>query len=146
MVLNNLVGCCVPPRFRKKKDEEGADEDDDAAARKRWCCGFSLTQLIMSAGSDADIATDWAYWVSVKGNSKVPSLLKLATHFFVIVSSVLYLMQVTEGRCFKRLFKNYFGVEVTKRKIVQWSVWYEDIPQLILTMLITIAESSWSIF
>lgn len=122
MVLNNLVRGIIPPHFKKK-------------------AASSLTAAFLSVGSDADIASDWAYWVSVKDNPNIPIFLKQATQFFVFVSTMLYLMQITDGRGFKRVFKNCFGVQVTKRKIVQWSVWYEDIPQVILTLLITITES-----
>mmetsp|Transcript_21728 Transcript_21728/g.33162 ORF Transcript_21728/g.33162 Transcript_21728/m.33162 type:complete len:99 (-) Transcript_21728:153-449(-) len=45
-------------------------------------------------------------------------------------------MQVTEGRCFRRIAKRCFGVEITKKKILQWGMLWEDLPQIIFTAAI----------
>lgn len=144
MVLHNLVNFFYPPtRIRQKSAVEVDKEEVGAQEEPLKFYGFSVNQILLSIGTDADIASDWAYWASIKDNPAVPSALKYAALFFVLVSSLLYILQVLEGRGFKSIFKKILRIELTKRKIAQWSVWFEDIPQVILTLLVTFSHS-WS--
>ena len=160
MVVNNLVGLLVPPRFKKRDDEDDKDDDnavaistealatDDAPPppRRRWrCCGFSSTQLALSGASDMSTAADWAFYESMKKNPAIPGFLVSLEWCLVVAATLIYTLQVTEGRLFKRLARRCFGVQLTKKKILDAGVWIEDVPQVAMSVLVQwLYAGSWA--
>jgi hypothetical protein len=133
MVLNAVVAALVPPRWRRKP-EDGDDPDGSDSRRRQWC-GLTGTQVLLSMGSDADVVTDWLYYEESKSKG-VPGMVVNLQFLFLLLATAIWLMEVTGGRCFKRPFKRFTGVEATTRNIVKAGVWCEDIPQILLTLLI----------
>lgn len=145
MVLNNIVDILVPPRFKKRDDEtqeaaETTTTNDSVApqppTRRKRCCGFTGTQFLLSGASDANIGADWVFYESMKKNPNVPGVLVSVEWLLVVVATIIWAMQVTEGRLFKRLARRCFGVELTKKKIIDAGVWLEDFPQLGISLLV----------
>eukprot|EP00977_Amphora_coffeiformis_P017756 scaffold5886_cov161-Amphora_coffeaeformis.AAC.7 len=144
MVLNNLINCCLPPRYKKTQQEEQQEAAAGSAVSSddnRGCCGVRWTAFVLSTGSDLDIATDWAYYNSLADNSKLPGWLSTLVLLACVAALVVYFLQVTEGRCVKRILRRWFGIPVTNKGIVRAGVWVEDYPQLILTLLIQVGYS-----
>uniref|UniRef100_A0A7S1YEE6 Uncharacterized protein n=1 Tax=Grammatophora oceanica TaxID=210454 RepID=A0A7S1YEE6_9STRA len=128
MVFNNAVSLCFPPRWSKM----GTKLDGDSRPR---VCGLTSTQIMLSIGSDIDIATDWIYYESLKNNEDIPKILITLEYICCIFATIVWLMQVLEGRIFKRVAK-VFGFDLTKKQILEWGLWIEDIPQILMSATI----------
>lgn len=137
MVLNNLANLLVPPRWRKRRDGEEEEEEE-----RRRCCGCTGRQFRLSTLSDADIMADWAFFNAIKSNEQIPKGVVSAEWVLVLLATLIYLLQVTEGRLLKKWVRKCTGVTLTKKNIVDAGVWLEDLPQIALSAFVAFGTSA----
>jgi hypothetical protein len=136
MVLNTIFGCINPPEWMKRRKTAASRNNNDK--RRRFCGGFTLSQLLVSVGSDLDMITDWLYYEKVvssysQADSTIPSSILISLSIFLVIATILWVLEIVEGRlgC-----QRCCGLRLKNCYILWAGIWLEDIPQIVLTILI----------
>jgi hypothetical protein len=138
MVFNNIINFLIPPRFKRRRREDEDEDGTDVAAepegqRRRRCC--TCRQFRLSSTADANIIADWAFYETmVRNNPQVSTGLVTTEFVLVVLATILYVMQVTEGRLFRKVVRQVSGIELTKARILDSALWMEDFPQLVVSV------------
>lgn len=130
MVCNIIFGCINPPEWKQKK-QKGRSNDE-----RRRLCGYTLSQILISFGSDADIASDYFYFIKTfSQRDQLPFSVAAALALCLSIATLLWILEVVEGRmgC-----KKCCGFRLTNSNILWAGVLMEDIPQIVLTSMIDI--------
>ena len=127
MVCNTIFGCIVPPAWKKNLSSPRG-----AVSRRRFC-GYTVSQILISLGSDADIITDYLYWETAVSRDYVPEFVSLLLTIFLGLAAFIWVLEVIEGRfgC-----KKCCGFQLKNSHILWFGVLLEDVPQIVLTVLI----------
>mmetsp|Transcript_29476 Transcript_29476/g.44964 ORF Transcript_29476/g.44964 Transcript_29476/m.44964 type:complete len:184 (+) Transcript_29476:77-628(+) len=129
MVCNTIVNCIFPPPWLERS-RLGLRSSD----QRRRFAGFPISKIFMSLGADVDLITDWVYFERVQSLDNIPGFVTGLLTFFLAVTTCLWVLEVIEGRIGG--FQKCFGFRLKNRHIAWAGLVFEDIPQIILTIVI----------
>ena len=102
-------------------------------------CGYGITQICISLGSDAAIASNWIYYITwlSRNDRRVYAMAVLTTS--VVLATICWFLQVVEGRLG---FHKCCGLRLTNQHVLCIGVLLQDIPQIALTVLMDTLHDS----
>ena len=122
MVFNLIFGCIYPPAWKTKYP---LDRRPHNVQKHRFVGGYGTTHVLISLGNDMVMASNTVYYQKALVRDGFPTLSTELLTACLVLSAVVWLLQVVEGRC--------YCSAVQFSTILSVGIVVQDIPQIFLT-------------